>query len=57
MTSRFLVTLLWCLFLAGCSGTVQMDTSVDDPEAQSGTEGCVGDIAACEEENVLGEIE
>lgn len=57
MTSRFLVTLVWCLFLAGCSGTDQMDTSLDDPNAQSDAEGCVGDIASCEEENVLGEIE
>jgi hypothetical protein len=34
-----------------------MDVSIDDPEAQPGAEGCVGDITDCEEENVLGTTE
>jgi len=55
--SRFLISLLLWLFLAGCSGTSQMDISVDDPEAQPGAEGCVGDRASCEEENLLGATE
>jgi hypothetical protein len=55
--SRFLVVVLWCLFLTGCSGMAEMDVSIDDPEAQPGAEGCVGDITDCEEENVLGTTE